>query len=166
MGLYLGKEKINNLSVGQIDIKPEQTKSVTITSNGTTTVMPDDGKTLSSVSVTTNVPASGIDGIKIGTYTLNDGLLHFAIEKTDFETNSMYKNLYVKKSNSVFGLFAILIGSIWYAVAENSGGVQFSNNYIEILEAGTEYVVNWNLTDYSTSSYYGGEATVYALPSL
>ena len=52
MGLYLGKEKINNISVGQIDIKPEQTKSVTITSNGTTTVMPDDGKTLSSVSIT------------------------------------------------------------------------------------------------------------------
>lgn len=36
--------------------KPEQTKSTTITENGTTTVTPDSGKVLSSVSITTNVP--------------------------------------------------------------------------------------------------------------
>lgn len=35
--------------------KPEQTKSVTITTNGTTTITPDSGKVLSSVSVTTNI---------------------------------------------------------------------------------------------------------------
>ena len=37
------------------DAKEEQTKSVTITENGTTTVTPDSGKVLSSVSITTNV---------------------------------------------------------------------------------------------------------------
>ena len=36
--------------------KPEQTKSVTITENGTRTITPDSGKVLSSVSVTANVP--------------------------------------------------------------------------------------------------------------
>lgn len=36
--------------------KPEQTKSVTITSNGTQSVTPDSGKVLTSVNVTTNVP--------------------------------------------------------------------------------------------------------------
>ena len=36
--------------------KPEQTKSTTITENGTTTVAPDSGQVLSSVSITTNVP--------------------------------------------------------------------------------------------------------------
>ena len=36
--------------------KTEQTKSTTITENGTTTITPDSGKVLSSVSVTTNVP--------------------------------------------------------------------------------------------------------------
>lgn len=35
--------------------KEEQTKSVTITENGTTTITPDEGKTLSSVNVTTSV---------------------------------------------------------------------------------------------------------------
>lgn len=36
--------------------KPEQTKSVTITENGTTAVTPDSGKTLSSVEVTVSIP--------------------------------------------------------------------------------------------------------------
>lgn len=36
--------------------KTEQTKSTTITENGTTTITPDSGKVLSSVSITTNVP--------------------------------------------------------------------------------------------------------------
>lgn len=36
--------------------KPEQTKSVTITSNGTQSITPDSGKVLTSVNVTTNVP--------------------------------------------------------------------------------------------------------------
>lgn len=35
--------------------KEEQSKSVTITENGTTTITPDDGKTLSRVNVTTSV---------------------------------------------------------------------------------------------------------------
>lgn len=39
--------------------KEEETKSVTITENGTTTVTPTEGKTLSQVDVTVDVPATG-----------------------------------------------------------------------------------------------------------
>ena len=39
--------------------KEEQAKSVTITENGTTTITPDEGKTLSSVTVNTAVSSSG-----------------------------------------------------------------------------------------------------------
>lgn len=39
--------------------KPEQEKSVTITANKTTTVLPDSGKTLSKVIITTNVSGEG-----------------------------------------------------------------------------------------------------------
>lgn len=38
--------------------KEEQEKSITITSNGVNTVTPDAGKSLSKVSITTNVPQS------------------------------------------------------------------------------------------------------------
>lgn len=42
--------------------KEEQTKSVTITENGTTTVTPDEGKTLASVTVNTAVSSGGSVG--------------------------------------------------------------------------------------------------------
>ena len=43
------------------DIKVEQEKSITITENGSTSVIPDTGKTLSKVNITTNVPQGSID---------------------------------------------------------------------------------------------------------
>ena len=45
--------------VPMTDIKVEQEKSITITENGSTSVIPDTGKTLSKVNITTNVPQSG-----------------------------------------------------------------------------------------------------------
>lgn len=45
--------------IGSIDTaKPEQTKTLTVTENGTQTVKPDTGKVLSGVTVTMNVPAT------------------------------------------------------------------------------------------------------------
>ena len=45
--------------IGSIDTaKPEQTKILTVTENGTQTVKPDTGKVLSNVTVITNVPAT------------------------------------------------------------------------------------------------------------
>ena len=44
-------ETVNSLSSG----KEEQEKSIEIIENGTTEITPDDGKTLSKVSITTNV---------------------------------------------------------------------------------------------------------------
>lgn len=42
----------------EASIKPEQEKAVTITENGTTEVLPDEGKTLSKVDITVDVPSS------------------------------------------------------------------------------------------------------------
>ena len=42
--------------------KEEQEKSVAITENGTTEVLPDDGKALSKVTITTNVTIAEYDG--------------------------------------------------------------------------------------------------------
>lgn len=148
--------------------KPEQTKSITITSNGTTTVMPDDGKTLSSVSITTNVPTIGIFGCKIGTYTVNDGILSFSVAQEDYEGNDYYRNLYVKKSSALYGMFATRMGTsattTWKAMTETSTALEFSNECISAKKSEVLYNIDWTLGD-STSLYYSGEVTVYALPS-
>lgn len=47
-------------SGGGAPAKPEQSKSVTITQNGTQTVLPDEGNTLSSVTINTQVPAPAV----------------------------------------------------------------------------------------------------------
>ena len=57
----------NNVSIGGIrgtleEKKPEQEKAVTITANGITNVLPDSGKTLSKVIITTNVGGGGGGG--------------------------------------------------------------------------------------------------------
>ena len=57
----------NNVSIGGVvgileEKKPEQEKAVTITANGITNVLPDSGKTLSKVIITTNVSGGGGGG--------------------------------------------------------------------------------------------------------
>ena len=49
----------DGLSQVTVNAMPEQTKTITITENGTETVTPDDGKVLTSVTITTNVPSGG-----------------------------------------------------------------------------------------------------------
>ena len=56
-----------NVSIGGVrgileEKKPEQEKAVTITTNGITNVLPDSGKTLSKVIITTNVGGGGGGG--------------------------------------------------------------------------------------------------------
>lgn len=67
-GVTTSKTKIADLAgeISKIQTgKPEQEKSVTITANKTTTVLPDSGKTLSKVIITTNVSGGGGGGYTV-----------------------------------------------------------------------------------------------------
>lgn len=50
------EEEVSEL---EASIKPEQRKTVEITENGTTEILPDNGNTLSGIDLTVNVPSSG-----------------------------------------------------------------------------------------------------------
>lgn len=81
--------------------KEEQTKSVTITENGTTTVTPDSGKTLSSVSITTNVSGGGSEEIHqiVVADRINQGSsLSFDFVSTFADSNFQY----ITMGSSVF----------------------------------------------------------------
>lgn len=84
--------------------KEEQTKSITITSNGTTTITPDSGKVLSSVEVTTNISGTNtlkklLDGTKstaalFMNYTGNsvEGLINFDDTENVITMDSMFSS--------------------------------------------------------------------------
>lgn len=60
--VFVGNNQAKKIYLGSTllaEVKEEQTKSVTIQSNGVTTITPDAGKTLSSVSVNTAVSGGG-----------------------------------------------------------------------------------------------------------
>ena len=91
------------------DIKVEQEKSITITENGSTSVTPDTGKTLSKVNITTNVPQSGnvTKGLVFSEYD-TDGYPHKAefVGKwssiPDYYCSSIFnKNTFCKKVTNI-----------------------------------------------------------------
>lgn len=144
--------------------KPEQTKSITITSNGTTTVTPDDGYTLNSATITTNVPSSGINGTLINNFVVEDGILQFEIPQEDY---SNYRNYYIKKSTVKFGLFLSNItnntsAAVWRVTHETSSDWQFSTNYVNVTKEGVMYNFTINLAD-SGGYYYDGTVSVYVI---
>lgn len=91
------------------DIKVEQEKSIKITENGSTSVIPDTGKTLSKVNITTNVPQSGnvTKGLVFSEYE-TDGYPHKAefvgkwIGIPDYYCNSILnKNNFCKNVTNI-----------------------------------------------------------------
>lgn len=63
--IFVGSNQVKRIYKGSTllaEIKESQSKSVTIQSNGVTTVTPDSGKTLDSVSITTSVSGTPIVG--------------------------------------------------------------------------------------------------------
>ena len=106
--------------------KPEQIKSVTITTNGSTSIFPDSGKTLSRVTITTNVSGGGGGG---GGYTV-----YFDSEWTSFYGSG--------RMGTVKFLYAD--GTDYTSVDNNLNSASFSNVVsVTFTETEGEY---WSIT--------------------
>ena len=131
------------------DIKVEQEKSITITENGSTSVTPDTGKTLSKVNITTNVPQGSnvTKGLVFSEYD-TDGYPH----KAEFVGMTSIPNAYcsylfyiddggefAKKITSIAipnGVTSIGIGAFSYCSSLTS--IKIPNN-VKIIQEGTFY---------------------------
>lgn len=61
--IFVGSNQVKKIYKGSTllaEVKEEQTKTVSVTQNGQTTVTPDSGKTLSSVTINTSVSGGGV----------------------------------------------------------------------------------------------------------
>ena len=84
------------------DIKVEQEKSITITENGSTSVTPDTGKTLSKVNITTNVPQGSI----------NKGIVFSNFNEAQYPTEVSLINITAIPDEFFYGIFNDGIGII------------------------------------------------------
>lgn len=94
----------------EASIKPEQEKSVTIAENGTTEVLPDEGKTLSKVAVNVDVPDTGeqLENIidQSGVLESTDGTATDKVEQlVDKAEDEEWFIAWIETLNSVSSLF-------------------------------------------------------------
>ena len=129
--------------------KPEQSKSVEITDNGTTTVLPDEGRVLSSVEINTNVEISGIEANKEVTISENGTTQilptepNDAMEKVTVTTEVPIPQIESGKTQSITENGTVLIEpSSGYDALEN---VEVSVNVVPTgIEANKEVTITEN----------------------
>lgn len=109
-GVQASKDETTTSLVHKVEqiktAKPEQEKTVTINKNGTTDVLPDEGKTLSRVNVEVSVPSSGGDytneqitsliGRTITEFTIPDGCSEIGYHS--FRNCTTMKNIFIPNS--------------------------------------------------------------------
>lgn len=122
-----GMEKVTLTLTNIPEEKEEQTKSITITENGTTTVEPDEGKVLSKVTVTTFVTSSE--------------LRYFDGRNTDYSSNP--RGFWVIGKNQTSGKACCLVLSISLDTVPNQSYCiqtiqSLTDNRLMIDEAGRE----------------------------
>lgn len=111
--------------------KPEQTKTVTITENGTITITPDSGKVLTAVTVTTNVqaekptlnaPAIALNGSVV---TITDNLNgNFVAEYEVYDNGT----LFLTTTSKTFDLATYIYTSGNHAIKVKAKGTNFNTS--------------------------------------
>ncbi len=111
--------------------KPEQTKTVTITENGTITIIPDSGKVLTAVTVTTNVqaekptlnaPAIALSGSVV---TITDNLNgNFVTEYEVYDNGTIF----LTTTSKTFDLANYIYTSGTHAIKVKAKGTNFNTS--------------------------------------
>ena len=146
----VGKDALSKVVINtEIPIKEEQSKNIEIKENGTISLLPDEGKVLNEVSITTNVPQSGVPekGIIFSDYD-SDGYPHTITIKQLSLIHYMLAqaNIYISDSNNR------ILGRVEKVNIENKGLFEgFPENFFESLISLKTINI---LMDYSDSVYY------------
>lgn len=140
------------------DIKVEQEKSITITENGSTSVIPDIGKTLSKVNITTNVPQSSI----------NKGIVFSNFNEEQYPTEVSLINITAIPDKFFYGLFNNGIGIIGSYITNISileGITKIGYGSFSNCTGLTNVSLPNSLTLIDSEAFYGCEFTTLTIPA-
>ena len=107
----------------EIPAKPEQEKTITITENGTTEILPDENKALSKVTVVTEVSGGSGETETVVEYIESTGTQYIDTGVIPINHRVKAKMQLLKKSDSAIGLFGVM-GSDY----SKCYGVSYYNN--------------------------------------
>lgn len=141
--------------------KPEQEKSVTITTNGLTEITPDTGKTLSKVTVRTNIELKTI--LLASNIAINDGILTFTVDKQVYGSDACDFMVVESTYNPRYKLFLWRLTDAsdkYYAISSTSVGYSLGTNHVTYTSTSTQLEFVYNVSD-SGGEFYEGTVNVY-----
>lgn len=159
---YSAHDKAGQKVTGTLVVKPEQEKTVNITSNDSTMkVSPDTGKTLSGVNINVKIPAYAY--VLASDEVMDDGILTLILDKQDYDAG--YCNFIVVEAVGAPYFKTVMFkyttqSDTYYAVFSSSGGMSVSSNLVTVNKSSTDVTLVANLSD-SGGNFYIGEVNVY-----
>lgn len=147
--------------------KPEQTKTVEITSNGTTKITADSGKVLSEVTVTVNVPSEQ-PTLNAPTISLSDSTLTITNPATNGNFATAYKvydgeTLVATVTTTTVNLSTYITTAGTHTITVKAAGANFvdsaASNSVTVSKAGASYNVTVGSNDSANQGFYVYDGT-------
>lgn len=147
--------------------KEEQTKTIEITSNGTTKITADSGKVLSEVTVTVNVPSEQ-PALNAPTISLSDSTLTITNPATNGNFATAYKvydgeTLVATVTTTTVDLSAYITTAGTHTITVKAAGTNFvdsaASNSVTVSKAGASYNVTVGSNDSANQGFYVYDGT-------
>ena len=138
-GSVVADEGYCGLSVVEVNVPPTPTqeKNITITENGSQTIIPDEGKTLSKVTITVNVVPSSQPTLNAPTIEINDKTLtitnpasngNFVTKFKVFSNGTALTEAVIKGSTTTVDLSTLLTETGTYSITAKASAANFNDS--------------------------------------
>lgn len=172
-GSVVADEGYCGLSAVEVNVPPTPTqeKNITITENGSQTITPDEGKTLSKVTITVNVVPSSQPTLNAPTIAINDKTLtitnpasngNFVTKFKVFSNGTALTEATIKGSTTTVDLSTLLTEAGTYSITAKASATNFNDSAASGAVSYTVAAAGYKLTVTQVGSTTGNANIVYA----
>lgn len=173
-GNVVADEGYCGLSAVEVNVPPTPTqeKNITITENGSQTIIPDEGKTLSKVTITVNVVPSSQPTLNAPTIAINNSTLtitnhasngNFVTKFKVFSNGTALTEAVIKGSTTTVDLSTLLTEAGTYSITAKASAANFNDsaasNAVSYEVAAAGYNVTVTAGQYNFDIYDGQSAS-------